>query len=144
MRRQIIGLRRQRRTHRQISHDPGVAPGTVGRILTRAGLNRPCLLEPARPANRYVYDRPGALLHLDTKQLGRFRRPGHRVTGRRPAVASPGAGWEYLHVAVDDASRPALTTLHPDKSGLKRLPGVARRRTPLPRLRHHPATHPDR
>ena len=112
----IIDLRRQRRTYRQISQELGVSVSTVGRVLTRAGLNRLSMLEPARPTNRYVYDEPGGLLHLDIKKLGRFRRPGHRVTGNR-RQDSPGAGWEYVHVAVDDASRVALTTVHRDETG---------------------------
>lgn len=114
----IIELRRLRRTYRQISIEVGVAQSTVGRVLSRAGLNRLSLLEPAKPANRCVYDHPRQLLHLDTKKLGRFKRPGHRVTGRAPSGASSqGAGWEYVHVAVDDASRVAFTTIHPDESG---------------------------
>ena len=117
-RNRIIELRRLRRTYRQSSVAVGVAQSTVGRVLTRAGLNRLSLLEPARPANRYVYDHPGQLLHLDIKKLGQFNRPGHRVTGRQPArVRSKGAGWEYVHVAIDDASRVALTTIHTDESG---------------------------
>lgn len=112
----IIELRRQRRTYRQISQELGVAQSTVGRLLARAGLNRLSLLEPAKPANRYVYDHPGELLHLDVKKLGRFVRPGHRATGNR-RQDSPGAGWEYVHVAVDDASRIALATIHPDETG---------------------------
>lgn len=115
IRKQIIKLRRERRTYRQISQELAVASSTVGRVLRRAGLNRLSLLEPARPTNRYVYDHPGELLHLDIKKLGRFRRPGHRVTGNR-RQDSPGAGWEYVHVAVDDASRLALTTIHPDET----------------------------
>ena len=114
--RRILELRRQRRTYRQISQALDVAPSTVGRVLVRAGLNRLSLLEPVTPANRYVYDHPGELLHLDIKKLGRFRRPGHRVTGNR-RQDSPGAGWEYVHVAIDDASRVALATIHPDETG---------------------------
>lgn len=116
IRARIIELRRERRTYRQISLELGVAQSTVGRVLTRIGLNRLSMLEPAKPTNRYVYDHPGELLHLDTKKLGRFVRPGHRVTGNR-RQDSPGAGWEYVHVAVDDASRVALTTIHPDENG---------------------------
>ncbi len=115
-RQRIMELRRLRRTYRQISHELGVSESTIGRVLTAAGLNRLSMLEPAKPPNRYVYDEPGGLLHLDIKKLGRFRRPGHRVTGDR-RQDSPGAGWEYVHVAVDDASRVALTSLHPDETG---------------------------
>ena len=116
LRNRVIELRRQRRTYRQISLELGVSQSTVGRVLCRAGLNRLSSLEPAQPANRYVYDEAGGLLHLDTKKLGRFVRPGHRVTGNR-RQDSPGAGWEYVHVAIDDASRVALTTIHPNENG---------------------------
>jgi transposase InsO family protein len=113
---QIVALRRERRTYRQISQQLGVSMSSVARILSRAGLNRLSALEPAAPIVRYVYDRPGALLHLDIKKLGRFRRPGHRVTGNR-RWDSPQAGWEYVHVAVDDASRVAFSAIFPDETG---------------------------
>jgi transposase InsO family protein len=112
---QILALRRERRTYRQIGQQLGVSMSTVGRILGRAGLNRLSALEPAPPVVRYVYERPGALLHLDIKKLGRFRRPGHRVTGNR-RCDSPQAGWEYVHVAVDDASRVAFSAIFPDET----------------------------
>lgn len=82
---------------------------TVGRILSRAGLNRLASLEPAKPVLR-------CLLHLDIKKLGRFRRPGHRVTGDRRQNPS-GAGWEYVHVAIDDHSRIAVSIIRPDELG---------------------------
>lgn len=53
---------------------------------------------------RYEYPHPGGLLHLDIKKLGRFRRPGNRVTGDQQQD-SRGAGWEYVHVAIADHSR---------------------------------------
>jgi transposase InsO family protein len=59
---------------------------------------------------------PGELLHLGLEKLGRFHRPGHRVTGDRQ-LGSRGAGWEDVHVAVDDASRVGYTAIHPDASG---------------------------
>lgn len=114
---QVIALRHQRKTYRQISQLTDVAPSTVGRILQREGLNRLSALEPAKPVQRYVRDNPGDLLHLDIKKLGRFVRPGHRVTGSRLAQ-SRGAGWEYVHVAIDDASRLAFTTIHTDETGM--------------------------
>lgn len=89
----------------------------MGRILCRAGLNRLANLEPAKPVQQhYEYPTPGGLLHLDIKKHGRFRRPGHRVTGDR-RQDSPGAGWEYVHVAIDDHSRIAFSTICPDESG---------------------------
>ena len=112
---QVVALRRARRTYRDISRTLGVAPSTVGRIAQRAGVNRLSQLEPPAPANRYVYPHPGDLLHLDTKKLGRFVRPGHRVTGnRRPG--SPGAGWEFVRVAIDDASRTSSASIQPSEN----------------------------
>ena len=112
---QVIARRGKRQNYYQISRDLGISESTVSRILRRAGLNRLSSLEPAQPAQRYEHDHPGDLLHLDIKRLGRFRQPGHRVTGN-PAQHSRGAGWEYVHVAIDDHSRIAYSALHPDES----------------------------
>jgi len=114
--RMIIERRKSRQPYHQISQDLGVGRSTVGRILCRAGLHRLANLEPAKPVRRYEYPAPGGMLHLDIKKLGRFRRPGHRVTGDR-RQDSPGAGWEYVHVAIDDHSRIAFSTICPDESG---------------------------
>jgi transposase InsO family protein len=111
----VIRLRRERRTFRQIAQETGISLSTVGRILRRAGISRLRDLEPAPPVIRYERETPGELLHLDVKKLGRFRRPGHRVTGNR-RVDSAGAGWEFVHVAVDDASRVAFTQVRPDET----------------------------
>ena len=54
------------------------------------------------------------MVHLDIKKLGRFHRPGHRVTGDR-SQESRGAGWEYVHVAVDDASRLSYAAVKADE-----------------------------
>lgn len=113
---QVMAARRERRTYRQIAHSLPVGMSTIARLLRRAGLHRLAELEPARPDNRYEYTQPGDLLHLDVKKLGRFWRPGHRVTGDRQG-ASDGAGWEYVHIAIDDHSRVAFSTLHPDERG---------------------------
>ena len=110
----VIRLRRERRTFRQIAQATGISLSTVGRILRRAGISRLRDLEPAPPVMRYERETPGELLHLDIKKLGRFRQPGHRVTGNR-RVDSAGAGWEFVHVAVDDASRVAFTQVRPDE-----------------------------
>lgn len=116
VRNQIIDLRRERKTYRQISQLLNVSPATISRVLRRAGLNRLSALEPAAPPRRYVYDQPGGLLHLDIKKLACFRRPGHRVT-QDPRHKSRGAGWEYVHVAIDDASRIAFSAIYPDQTG---------------------------
>jgi len=112
---QAIRLRRARQTYRQISQALGISPSTVGRLLRRARLHRLAALEPAPPERRYEYAAPGGLLHLDIKKLGRFARPGHRVTGDR-RQDSRGAGWEYIHVAIDDHSRIAFASRWPDET----------------------------
>ena len=113
---EIVRLRRLRRTYRQISRQLGVSQSTVGRVLPKLGLNRLSALEPAQPINRYQHEHPGDLLHLDIKKLGRFKRPGHRVTGNRQQN-SRHSGWEYVHVAIDDASRIAFSSVHADETG---------------------------
>ena len=104
----ITTLRRLRWTGAQIA-------ATVSRVLRRQGLARLRSLNPAPPVRRYEHPHPGDLLHLDIKKLGRFRRAGHRVTGNRRHT-SPGDGWEYLHVCVDDHSRLAFSQLFPDQT----------------------------
>ncbi|MCD0245715.1 IS481 family transposase [Xanthomonas melonis] len=113
---QILQQRRQRSTYWQIATHLKVGHSTIARIVRRAGLHRLAELEPRPPVVRYQYPQPGGMLHLDIKRLGRFRQAGHRVTGDR-TQASRGAGWEYVHVAIDDHSRVAFSTLHPDEGG---------------------------
>lgn len=113
---QVIERRRQRQTYCHIARGLKIGRSTVGRLLQRQGLNRLAALEPARPENRYEHEAPGDLLHLDIKRLGCFQRPGHRVTGDRQQ-ASRGAGWEYVHIAIDDHSRIAFGSIHPDETG---------------------------
>jgi transposase InsO family protein len=104
----IARLRRERLTGEAIGRRLGLKRSTVGAILRRLGLGRLAALDAKPPLVRYERATPGELIHIDTKKLGRIVRPSHRVTGnRRDAVR--GAGWEYLHVAVDDASRLACT-----------------------------------
>ena len=102
----IMALRRLRWTGAQIAAAVGVAPATVSRVLRRQGLARLEALDPAPPVRRYEHPHPGDMLHLDIKKLGRFRRAGHRDTRDR-SRSSPRAGWEYVHVCVDDHSRVA-------------------------------------
>jgi len=112
----VLALRRQRLTLLAIAGQLGLARATVARICRRAGLNRLSRLEPVLPVVRYERARPGELLHLDVKKLGRIVRIGHRITGhRRDTVA--GAGWEYVHVAIDDTSRVAYAQVLPDEAG---------------------------
>jgi len=111
---QVRGQRRSRQTYRQIAQDTALGMSTVARLLKRAGLNRLAALEPALPVQRYEHAAPGDLLHLDIKKLARFRAPGHRVTGV-PSKGSKGIGWEYVHVAIDDHSRIAFSSLEPNE-----------------------------
>lgn len=113
----VIELRRLRQTYRQIANSLGLSQCTVARILVRASLNRLSHLEPAKPDNRYEHQAPGDLLHLDIKKLGRFKRPGHRVTGSRLNTSRSGLGWEYVHIAIDDHSRIAFGSIHPNETG---------------------------
>jgi transposase InsO family protein len=108
-------LRRRRFTGKQIAAEVGVSPATVSRILKRLGLNRIQALEPAEPIRRYERQHPGELIHLDIKKLGRFERIGHRITGDPKQGKSRGAGWEFVHVCIDDASRVAFSRIFPDE-----------------------------
>ena len=116
IRAQVLEQRRSRQTYRQISQQYGIAQSTIGRWLQRAGLNRLAALEPAAPIVRYEHPAPGDMLHLNIKKLGRFQRPGHRVTGDR-TQNSRRAGWEFVHVALDDHSRAAFADIQPNESG---------------------------
>lgn len=119
-RQEIIRLRRERLTGKAIAQIAGVHPATVSRILRAEGLSREKDLEPKEADRRYEHAAPGDMIHIDIKKLGRFERPGHRVTGDRAGQSTPrgrgkGYGWEYVHVAVDDHSRLTFTAIHPDE-----------------------------
>jgi transposase InsO family protein len=87
----------------------GRPASTIGKVLRRAGCSR--LPRPQRdPRVRYERDRPGELLHVDTKKLGRFHQIGKRIL-QDGVHRSPRAGWQHLHVAIDDHSRLAYTEL---------------------------------
>ncbi len=84
----------------------GMARSTVGAELRRIGLNRLSPLDPKPPVVRYQRERPGEMIHMDMKKLGRIDGIGRRITGDRTGQsAKRGTGWEVLHVAIDDASR---------------------------------------
>jgi transposase InsO family protein len=112
---QVEALRRQRFTGKQIAAELHISPATVSRILKRLGLNRISALEPAVPIRRYERERPGELIHIDIKKLGRFARAGHRATGNRKGCRNVGAGWEFVHVAIDDHSRLAFARIMPSE-----------------------------
>jgi transposase InsO family protein len=114
----IAQLRRCRKTSVAIAAELGLATSTVCAVLKRLGLNRLSRLEPPEPPNRYCRRHPGELIHIDVKKLGRFGRPGlpaHRRQGGYQRSA--GAGWEYVHVAIDDTSRLAYVELLDDEKG---------------------------
>jgi len=111
----VLSLRRQRRNGFQIAHELKLSRATVSRILRRAGLNRLRSLDPPPPVVRYEHKHPGDLVHFDIKRLARFDKPGHRITGI-PGKESRGAGWEYLHIAIDDHSRIAFSAILPDQT----------------------------
>jgi transposase InsO family protein len=99
-----------------------MALSTVSRWLQRIGLGRLSRLEPPEPPNRYERRHPGELIHVDVKKLGRILRPGHRMTGnRRSRKQTTGglgvAGWEFVHVCVDDATRLAYAEVLQDERG---------------------------
>ena len=100
----IVALRHTRATAWEISRLVGVPRSTVTRVLARAGLNRLSALEPPVIVQRYEWPSAGDLLHLDIKPLGRIRGVGHRMHGDRTQRAR-GVGYEYAHVAIDDATR---------------------------------------
>jgi transposase InsO family protein len=112
----IERLRRQRHTGKQIAAEVGVSAATVSRVLRRLGLNRIRDLEPAEPARRYEREKPGEMIHIDIKKLGRFDRIGHRITGDRTGQSnSRGVGWEFVHVCIDDHSRVAFSQILADE-----------------------------
>ena len=112
----IEALRRQRLTSPVISRALDMPVSTVTLVLRRLGLNRLKALDPIEPKVRYERQRPGELIHIDTKKLGRINGIGHRATGDR-RDRTRGVGWEHLHVAIDDASRLAYTELLPADNG---------------------------
>ena len=118
----VEALRRQRFTGKHIAAEVGVSPATVSRILNRLGLNRLSALEPAEPVRRYEREHPGELIHIDIKKLGRFDRVGHRITGNPQQGKSRGAGWEFVHVCIDDASRLAFSEILPTRRRRVRSP----------------------
>ena len=113
----IRDLRRKRRTSWEIAQRLRMPWSTVSAILKREGLGKLSALESKPAPRRYEREGNGELVHLDVKPLMRWRkRPGHRVTRDR-SKQDRGAGWEYAHVAIDDASRLAFVEILPDQKG---------------------------
>src|SRR5438876_5714986 len=118
----IVKLRRLRFTAAEIAETLGMALSTVSGILTRSGMGRLGRIG-LEPAVRYERSRPGELVHVDVKKLGRVRSIGHRISGSRASQTRTRidgrlrgvAGWEYVHIAVDDYSRLAYAEVLPDE-----------------------------
>jgi transposase InsO family protein len=113
---QVVDLRRERWTGARIAPAVALSRATVGRLLRRLGLARLRAVGPPEPVRRYERQRPGELLHVDIKKLGRIAGLGHRITGDRRHRAR-GIGWEYVHVAIDDCSRVSYAEVLRDERG---------------------------
>ena len=111
----VFELRRLRQNGWRIAHATGLSRATVSRILRRAGMNRLRSLDPPPPVVRYEHKCPGDLIHFDIKRLARIVKPGHRVHGDRTRQTR-GAGYEYLHIAIDDHSRLSFAAILPDQT----------------------------
>jgi transposase InsO family protein len=122
---EIVRLRRLRMTAAQISIALNMALSTVSAVLKRVGLGKRSKLEAPEPPNRYERRRPGELIHIDIKKLGRILKPGHRVTASRRGQSRPRqngkhvgeAGREFVHVAIDDHTRLAYAEVLTDEKG---------------------------
>jgi transposase InsO family protein len=121
----IAALRRLHMTAAEIAEVLAMALSTVSAVLKRIGLGKRSRLSPPEPPNRYERKRAGELVHLDIKKLGRIsaRGAGHRVSGNRSSQLKAGprrlgaTGWEFVHVAVDDATRLAYAEVLQDERG---------------------------
>jgi transposase InsO family protein len=111
---EIEALRRERLSGPAIARQLGRPVATIGVVLRRRGLGRLEALDPKPAVIRYQRDRPGELIHIDIKKLGRIDGIGHRISGDRRGQKR-GTGWEFLHVCIDDASRLAYTEILPDE-----------------------------
>ncbi len=119
----IAALRRLRLTGPEIAEVLEMATSTVSAVLARIGLGKLSRLEPAEPIRRYERGRPGELIHIDVKKLGRIssKGAGHRITGKRNTEVKRRrggplrTGWEFVHVCVDDATRLAYVEVLPNE-----------------------------
>jgi transposase InsO family protein len=115
----IAALRRLRFSGPRLAELLAMPLSTVSAILTRIGMGRLGRLG-LEPARRYEKSRPGELIHVDVKKLGRIQVPGKRVRRRgmgraRQSTAGGTAGWEFVHVAIDDATRLAYAEVLGDE-----------------------------
>lgn len=112
----IRSLRALRFTAEEIAELLGMAPSTVSLILKREGLGRRPRPAAAEPERRYERSRAGELVHVDVKKVGCIDGVGHRISGRRAGHhRARGAGWDYVHVCVDDATRLAYAEVLQDE-----------------------------
>jgi transposase len=117
----VESLRRARQPFWKIAAELGLSCATAARIGKAKGLSRLSALDPKIKIIRYEKERPGELIHIDTKRLGRIEGVGHRITSDRTRQSTPrgrkgGAkGWEILHLAIDDHSRLAYSQILPDE-----------------------------
>jgi len=109
-----LSLRQLRWNGWRIARETGLSRTTVSRILRRAGMNRLRSLNPPPPVVRYEHKHPGDLIHFDIKRLARIVKPGHRIHGDR-TQETRGAGYEYLHIVIDDHTRLAFAAILPDQ-----------------------------
>lgn len=107
-------LRRERKTQEHIASETGISRASVSRILRRRGLSLLSSLEPQEPRPRYEREKPGEIIHIDIKKLGRIDGVGHRISGDRTKRAR-GAGWEFAHIAIDDHSRITRVDILPNE-----------------------------
>jgi len=142
----IEALRRIRLRGPEIAELLEMATSTISAVLKRIGLGKLSRLETVEPIRRYERSRPGELIHIDVKKLGRIERgPGHRMLGRqgarraatrtdREGVRRSQAGYECVHVCVDDATRLAYVEVLPDEKACirKSLSSSSPRRQALP------------
>src|SRR3954471_7856823 len=117
----IAALRQLRFTGPEIAETLTMPLSTVSGILQRIGMGKLGRLG-LEPVERYERQRPGELIHIDVKKLGRIARPGHAVFGGQPARAAKGyhrqqhsLGWEFVHVAIDDCTRLAYVEVLGDE-----------------------------
>ena len=125
----IAALRRLRFTGPEIAETLLMPLSTVSGILQRIGMGRLGRLG-LEPAERYERDRPGELVHIDVKKLGRIARPGHRVLGRQSAGGRYRRryehGWEFVHIAIDDCTRLAYVEVLDDEKATTAIAFLAR------------------
>jgi transposase InsO family protein len=127
----IAALRRLRMTGPEIAEVLGMALSTVSGILSSINMGRLGRLG-LEPVQRYERARPGELIHIDIKKLGRIARVGHRITGKTGRaragyhVGKGTHGWEFCHVAIDDATRLAYVEVLADEKAVTAI-GFLRR-----------------